>query len=474
MSFNKKQVVLFSIIIFSINLCIKLIYIGNSSFWYDEIISCNDTLLDFGHIKHEAEWDKNPPFYHYLLWIWSKFFGISEIGLRSMSAFFSSLTTVLIFLLSTKLYHGISGLFTSMVFTLHPYLFYYAQEARCYSLLIFLILINLALTIKFIKNPNLLLSLALGLSNFLIFYTHYIAGLILFCQFILLLLVLRGNYIKVFLVYIFTISLVLLRFTKNQYKVLFMSHEMSSVKKNVPLSNLNDLFQAINDLFIIYPVAIALLIALFFRLYNISKASEKINEKTKIELYISLSPWICLIILYLVGLLTNVFNERYLIFITPFIIISISSLFSNKNLLVFASICMIVFSIPNIEFGESRKMDYRQAVLITKKLQTTQTFDIFLQTHDISSLFYYYYNPKKYPEKTWTNKDAMKAERIYMVENNYELNETLKIKTSPIILFQTFDSEIENQRMIETFRSKGYALLFKRKVSDTITMSVFN
>jgi uncharacterized membrane protein len=474
MTFNKKQIVLTSFIIFCLNLCLKLIDIGNSSFWYDEIISCNDTLLDFGHIKHEAEWDKNPPFYHYLLWIWSKFFGISEIGLRSMSAFFSALTGVVLFILTTRLFNGLTGLFVSLIFILHPYLFYYSQEARCYSLLIFLISINLGLTIKFIKNNSILLILLLGISNFLIFYTHYIAGLILLCQFVFLLLILKGNYLKIFSIYGITILLVLLRFTKKQYKVLFMSHEMSSIKKNVPLSNFFDLFRAIDDLFITNLLAILLVIALIYKLITILTTKEQLSLKTKIELYIILSPWVCLFILYFVGLLTNVFNERYLIFITPFILISIACLINHRFSLTILTVGILSYSIFHIEFGKSRQMDYRQAAMITKLLKTNRNIDIYLQTHDISSLFCYYYLPKKYPQKIWNNKTALKEEHIYIVENNYELNEILPTKGQPILLFQTFDSEKENLSMAVTFKTKGYHLLMKRKVSDNITMTVLN
>jgi uncharacterized membrane protein len=97
MNISKKQILLLALIIFIANFILKLIHIGSSSLWYDEIISCNDTQLYWGHIKHEAEWDKNPPFYHYALWVWSKFFGKTEIALRSMSAFFSALTGVVLF-----------------------------------------------------------------------------------------------------------------------------------------------------------------------------------------------------------------------------------------------------------------------------------------------------------------------------------------------------------------------------------------
>src|ERR1043165_2379458 len=109
-------------IIFLFNLFFKLIRISAPSLWYDEIISVQDTLLDFGHIKHEAEWDKNPPFYHYVLWIWSKLFGISELSVKGMVGFFKSLSRGFVFLFLKQKRGFLAPYSAALVFSFSPYL----------------------------------------------------------------------------------------------------------------------------------------------------------------------------------------------------------------------------------------------------------------------------------------------------------------------------------------------------------------
>ena len=94
--FKENKFHLFVIGSFIFNIVFKFIYIDHSAYSYDEMISVKDTLLDFGHIKHESEWDTNPPFYYYCIWCWQKIAGLSEFGIRSFSALFNALTLVIL------------------------------------------------------------------------------------------------------------------------------------------------------------------------------------------------------------------------------------------------------------------------------------------------------------------------------------------------------------------------------------------
>ena len=56
--------------------------LGEPSFWLDET-STAEAVVDF---KTALSQRFHPPFYHVLLWTWSKVFGAGEGGLRSLSA----------------------------------------------------------------------------------------------------------------------------------------------------------------------------------------------------------------------------------------------------------------------------------------------------------------------------------------------------------------------------------------------------
>jgi len=456
LSKNRNLIIFFSVVFLS-NFFFKLIYIGTPSLWYDEIISANDTQLDFGHIKHEAEWDKNPPFYHYVLWVWSKMFGITEIALRSMSAFFNSLTAILIFIISRKISTQLYAIAATVIFSFHPYLFYYAQEARCYSLLIFLITSNLILVHSLVKKPSLLKTFFLGVLNFLIFYTHYISGLILFCQFIYLALIFRRKIMYLALIYITPILLVLIRFTRKQYDVLFFSTEMSKQKSNVPLSSMDTLVQAIPPLYIsVFVLVIFLLVLVYFLFQKIKMEHLLLNQEFQFKMFILFTPLLCILILFGLGKVTNVFHERYLIFTIPYIIISFFVFAENKIILSALATIIVVFEIANIEFGKSKGMDYKFCAVLTKEIQKKGEVNILVQTHDVISLFVYYHDRELYESKKWRDRDVLSRKNIYYIDNVDDLINTRFDESKPVLFFQTYQRKDDDIKITELFKSRNY------------------
>ena len=171
------------------NLLLKISFLDAEPFWYDEIISVKSSLLGFGHIKHQSEWDNNPPFYYYCLWVWIKLFGVSEFKIRLLSVIFSCISASLLFVLVKKYFNYLTALFSVLIFSLHDFSYAYTHEARCYTLVVLLTLLSTLVFLKLLENSNYKTILLLGLINFLIVYTHYIAGLVLVFQFIFLLMI---------------------------------------------------------------------------------------------------------------------------------------------------------------------------------------------------------------------------------------------------------------------------------------------
>lgn len=439
-------------IIFLFNLGFKLIYIDLPSLWYDEIISVQDNLLDFGHIKHEAEWDKNPPFYHYVLWIWSKLFGISVFSVRSMSAFFSSITAVLIYLFTKRISQTSNATAATVVFTFHPYLFYYAQEARCYSFLTFLIMIDVMLTYSIVKRQKIGTALLLGVVNFLIFYTHYLAGLLLLCQFLYLSFFFYKRIKLLAAIYITPIVLVLVRFTKKQYLVLLFSQEMSRQKSNVPLSSFERLLSAVSDLYVSNLIFILLVVIFAYVIANKYKNISK-NPVEPFFIYLFGTPVLSILILYLVGAWTNVFDARYLIFTIPLSIISLTSLFNDVRVCTFIAGVVFVYGCINIKFGETKRMDYKFAAFLTKEIEKKEDVMIVVQTHDVITLFMYYYDRDIFTQKNAKSPEILAKKDIYYINNVEELK-NLNLKGKPVLFFQTFQNTMDNERIISYLKEQ--------------------
>lgn len=444
------------VFIFIINFLFKLIYLGQPSFWYDEIISAQDTLLDFGHIKHESEWDKNPPFYYYLLWIWAKLFGISEFGLRSMSVFFSSLTAVLIYSFSLKISNKTSAILATLIFTFHPSMYYYAQEARCFSLLIFLTTINLILVYSLIRNPKIFKAFLLGALNFLIFYTHYLAGLILFCQFIYLAILFRKRVALLLCIYATPIALVLLRFTKKQYNVLFFSQQMSKEKNNVPIASFDYLTEGTSLLFVSNIICILFIVFLILFLAKGFKQKELWNDKEyPFKLFVVITPVLCIVLLFLLGKWTNVFHGRYLLYTMPYIILSIFIFADNKFVLYAVVLITFCFEMSNFKFNQSKRMDYRFAAFLAKEIQKKEDVYILIQTHDVINLFTYYYDRNIFEMKQGS-KEFREKRNIYDINELEDLRKIHFNENIPILFYQTYQKQDDEVAIENYFKDRNY------------------
>jgi len=144
------------------NLCAR-------EFWYDEAFTSILIKQPWNSFFNLILKDLHPPFYYAFLKVWALLFGFSDFGLRS----FSALIGILIIPLTYGFIEKLSGtkvlaLITSLVFTVNPLLIRYSQEARSYSLLVFLIIGTIY---SFYNRRWFLFSLLFSLAIF----THYIS-----------------------------------------------------------------------------------------------------------------------------------------------------------------------------------------------------------------------------------------------------------------------------------------------------------
>lgn len=136
-----KNKLLVVVLVFVLALGIRLINI-NQSLWQDEATTAK-VVHDFNLYQILTQFspaDFHPPFYYFVMNIWTGFFGYSEIGLRLPSVFFSLGTGYLIYLLG--------GLWPATFFLFNPLMVYYSQEARMYQLTVFLLMLGMYLLIK--------------------------------------------------------------------------------------------------------------------------------------------------------------------------------------------------------------------------------------------------------------------------------------------------------------------------------------
>ena len=396
---------LYFLIIVLVNILFKIIQLDYSSFWYDEIVSVESASLDFGHIKHVSEWDNNPPFYYYCLSVWIKIFNDSEFCVRLLSVIFSSLSAGVVFLLANKFFNKTTAIIVSFLYLSSNFLYFYSHEARAYTLISLLVLVSSYLFLNFRENNSWKHIIFLGIINFLIAYTHYIAGLVLVFEVVFMLFYFdKKQKIKFSYTILLSILLIFLRFTKKQFLLIFAFNSPEStfwLKK----SEFSYLQEVLSEFFFDYYLIIPLLLAISLGLVLSYKYKNKeSNFATIYSIIVGLGS---IVIVYVVGIKVSIFLDRYLIFAVPFIYILISYVFSfikNKYIGIIFSILFFIYFSFKIDCKTPKPMDYKNAVGFIKHVTTAEDL-IIVKFNAVPSLFCYYYEKDylKLQKKKLTN-----------------------------------------------------------------------
>jgi len=159
-------------------LVISLWTIAKSSIWFDEAFGAYLIHFNFWDIAVYTASDVHPPFYYWLLKLWSLLFGNSEFALRSMSVLFMGVAAFFGFALIRRLFNRKAAWLSLVFVILAPMLIRYSQEMRMYALVS---AIALAATYTLViateskkKLPWVLYGLLVGLGM----WTHYFMALV--------------------------------------------------------------------------------------------------------------------------------------------------------------------------------------------------------------------------------------------------------------------------------------------------------
>ncbi|HEV7585286.1 MAG TPA: glycosyltransferase family 39 protein [Solirubrobacteraceae bacterium] len=119
--------------------------LSTQSFGLDESVTVALVHRGFsemlGAIPHT---ESTPPLYYILAWGWVRIFGLSEAGLRSLSALCGTAMIPLAFVTAKRVFSPRAGLIAATLTAVSPWLIWYSQEARAYALFALLSLASFA------------------------------------------------------------------------------------------------------------------------------------------------------------------------------------------------------------------------------------------------------------------------------------------------------------------------------------------
>ncbi|MGV9001476.1 MAG: glycosyltransferase family 39 protein [Candidatus Saccharimonadaceae bacterium] len=156
---------------------IAIINAPRAAIWFDEAFSAYIAQFSFWDIARYTASDVHPPFYYWLLKVWTSVFGTTELGYRSLSILFGAATTVVAFFLSRKLF-GRKVAWLSLVFlALSPMLIRYSDEARMYTLVSLIVMSATYILVKAEETNQRKYWIWYGVLVSLGMWTHYFSAL---------------------------------------------------------------------------------------------------------------------------------------------------------------------------------------------------------------------------------------------------------------------------------------------------------
>jgi uncharacterized membrane protein len=174
-------------------LLISLWTIAKSSVWFDEAFGAYLIHFNFWEIAQYTASDVHPPFYYWLLKIWSLIFGNSEFALRSMSVLFMGIAAFFGFVIVRRLFNR-KAAWLSLVFIIFaPMLIRYSQEMRMYALVSAIAMAATYILVIAMESKKKLPWVIYGLLVGLGMWTHYFSALVWLAHWVWRGYILRGE-----------------------------------------------------------------------------------------------------------------------------------------------------------------------------------------------------------------------------------------------------------------------------------------
>jgi 4-amino-4-deoxy-L-arabinose transferase-like glycosyltransferase len=151
--------------------------LGIQSYHHDEVITAMRVIPgDLGRVLHEVKAsESNPPLYYILAWLWAKWLGAGEVGLRSLSALLGVAVVPVGYLIGRQLSSRRTGLVLAAFVAFNPMLIWYSQEARSYALLVLFSALSLFFFLRALETARGRDLALWGLTSALALCSHYFA-----------------------------------------------------------------------------------------------------------------------------------------------------------------------------------------------------------------------------------------------------------------------------------------------------------
>jgi mannosyltransferase len=161
---------------------LSVFFFSGQSLRLDEAQSLWQTSRSTADVLSVVSQDVHVPMYHVLLHFWRIFLGDSVASARLMSLLFYLASIPALYALGKLAYDRRGGLYSALLFSISPFMNWYGNEIRMYTLLTLLVILNQYFFVSIWKERSRGAWLGYGVTIVLGVYTHYFFFLSLAAQ----------------------------------------------------------------------------------------------------------------------------------------------------------------------------------------------------------------------------------------------------------------------------------------------------
>jgi hypothetical protein len=472
--FIDRNALVYLIILFSINIFIKLLYAGGMYYWLDETSSLFRAQHPVIWMIRQSFTDPNPPLYFILLKGWISVFGISELSTRALSVIFSALTVFILYYLARRFFNRETAFYVSLIFTVSQIHLYFSHETRGYTLLALMATLSFYFYLQTISIPSILNLIKYTVTITLLLYVHPVPIILIIIQFICLLFYFRNN--RKGTLYIIAgqfIAAILFGVwvLKNQW--------ISKMKSWIPPPDPGKLKELLvtylNTEFIFY-LSVAILFA--FIVLIIIRLIQKKTIYEDFRSFILILSWglLPILIIYFISQYSSRFDPRYILFATPglylLIAFMISKLPVNGLLRISFIVLILISSLINFNLKPVKGEDWPGAINFMETHRDDSTLTLICADYQFMS-FSYYYNKDIFRQLEQAPK-ILHKENIFDTKGAGIFNTVDLSRYNKIILILSHEVATDPEGILFRYLSKTYPITYTAPYLMNIKAYVFD
>lgn len=347
--------------------------------------------------------DVHVPFYHLILHVWQLVFGSNVSLARFLSFIFFLISMPLVYAVGRLFYDVKTSLFATTLFIISPFMNWYANEIRMYSLFVLLVLLNQYFFLKIYKRATPAAWMWFTVTAVLGLYTHYFFFLILLTNILFYLYNRRDFEVGSLYKFFNVLAVLLVTFLPWVVFVTYLGEASNSSPMLIAPTTIN-IFNTFSEFLFGFQTdhLNTILVSLWpLTILFVFLALRKNNKITPETIYLLFAFLLPNVVAFIVSVaIRPIYLTRYLIFTMPsmyFIISWLISTYPRKLAIIVRTVLITVMSLMLIGEAVSAttpvKENYREAVRYLEENSAPSDIIVVSAPFTMYPVLYYYNGP---------------------------------------------------------------------------------